>query len=216
MRVGGWHARGPMILGMLCLLSGIALFFMSEAILAPVPKRIPRPSLLVRITSGDHQDDVSPNKGSIRMFTTNTSVSSNRSTMPEAAQRPQWLEEQLYPFQSRFVEIEGNRLHYIDEGSGPILFLLHPSIGWSFIYADIIKELRTRFRCIALALPGFGLSSAVPGYQHTLTGDSRLIERFIQMLGLTDVTLLAHDITGSIGLGVVGRRPEWFRAVIIL
>ncbi len=134
----------------------------------------------------------------------------------EVTQRPQWLDKQLYPFQSHFVEVDGNRIHYIDEGSGPILFFLHPSIGWSFMYADIIKELRTRFRCIALDLPGFGLSPAVPGYQHTLTSDSRLIERFIQTLGLTDVTLFAHDITGSISLGVVGRRPEWFRAVIIL
>ncbi len=134
----------------------------------------------------------------------------------EVIQRPQWLDEQLYPFQSRFVEIDSNRIHYIDEGSGPILFFLHPSIGWSFMYADIIKELCMRFRCIALDLPGFGLSPAVPGYQHTLTSDSRLIERFIQTLGLTEVTLVAHDITGSIGLGVVGRRHEWFRAVIIL
>lgn len=134
----------------------------------------------------------------------------------EVIQRPQWLDEQLYPFQSRFVEIDSNRIHYIDEGSGPILFFLHPSIGWSFMYADIIKELCTRFRCIALDLPGFGLSPAVPGYQHILTSDSRLIERFIQTLGLTEVTLVTHDITGSIGLGVVGRRHEWFRAVIIL
>ncbi len=134
----------------------------------------------------------------------------------EVIQRPQWLDEQLYPFQSRFVEIDGNRIHYIHEGSGPILFFLHPSIGWSFMYADIIKELRRRSRCIALDLPGFGLSPAAVGYQHTLTNDSRLIERFIQTLGLTEVTLLAHDITGSIGLGVVGRRPEWFHAVIIL
>ena len=150
-------------------------------------------------------------------MSTKDHLSDNQGTLKqEAIQRPAWLDEQLYPFQSRFVEIEGNRIHYIDEGSGPILFLLHPSIGWLFMYADIIKELRTKFRCIALDLPGFGLSPVVPGYQHTLTGDSRLIERFIQALGLTEVTLLAHDITGSIGLGVVGRRPEWFRAVIIL
>src|SRR5437764_6516591 len=127
-----------------------------------------------------------------------------------------WLDEELYPFQSRFVEIDGNRIHYIDEGSGPMLFFLHPGIGWSFIYRDITKELRGRFRCVALDLPGYGLSEAAPGYVHTLTGDSLLVERFIQALGLTDVTLLAHDLTGSIGLGVIGRRPEWFRAVIIL
>lgn len=151
------------------------------------------------------------------MSTTNIRVSSNHAAnISGMMRRPQWLNEQLYPFQSRFVEVEGNRIHYIDEGSGPILFFVHPGVGWSFMYSDIIKELRGRFRCVALDLPGFGLSPAMPGYQHTLTGDSRLLERFIQALGLTDVTLFSHDVTGSIALGVVARRPEWFRAVVVL
>jgi len=143
-------------------------------------------------------------------------MSTNRNSTREASQRPQWLDEQLYPFQSRFVEVEGNRIHYIDEGSGPTLLLLHPGVGWSFMYSDIIQGLRSRFRCVALDLPGFGLSPAIPAYQHTLTGDSRLLDRFISTLGLTDVTLFSHDLTGSIALGVVARRPEWFRAVIVL
>jgi haloalkane dehalogenase len=84
------------------------------------------------------------------------------------------------------------------------------------MYSDIIQELRGRFRCVALDLPGFGLSAAAPGFEHTLTGDSRLLERFISTLGLIDVTLFSHDVTGSIALGVVARRPEWFRAVIVL
>jgi haloalkane dehalogenase len=151
------------------------------------------------------------------MSITNIPIASNHSTsISGAMQRPPWLDEQLYPFQSHFVEVEGNRIHYIDEGSGPTLFFVHPGVGWSFMYSDIIKELRSRFRCVALDLPGYGLSPARPGFQHTLTGDSRLLERFMQALGLSDVTLLAHDVTGSIALGVVARRPEWFRAVIIM
>src|SRR6266566_3959823 len=153
------------------------------------------------------------------MSTTNISVSSNHAANKNISgtlQRPTWLDEQLYPFQSRFVEVEGNRIHYIDEGSGPTLFFIHPGVGWSFMYSEIIQELRGRFRCVALYLPGFGLSPAAPGYQHTLTGDSRLLERFIQTLGLTDVTLFSHDVTGSIALGVVARRPEWFHAVVVL
>ncbi len=143
-------------------------------------------------------------------------MSTNSNSIREAFQRPPWLDEQLYPFQSRFVEVEGNRIHYIDEGIGPTLFFVHPGVGWSFMYSEIIQELRGRFRCVALDLPGFGLSPAAPGYQHTLTGDSRLLERFISTLGLTDVTLFSHDVTGSIALGVIARRPEWFRAVIVL
>ena len=59
----------------------------------------------------------------------------------DTIQRPQWLDEQLYPFQSHFVEIDGNRIHSIDEGSGPTLMLLHPGVGWSFMYSDIIPAL---------------------------------------------------------------------------
>src|SRR5437016_6362322 len=161
------------------------------------------------LTIQKSNDKKSTNKGS-------RSMSTNRNSIREASQRPRWLDEQLYPFQSRFVEVEGNRIHYIDEGSGPNLFFVHPGVGWSFMYSDIIQELRGRFRCVALDLPGFGLSPAAPGYQHTLTGDSRLLERFILTLGLTDVTLFSHDVTGSIALGVVARRPEWFRTVIVL
>lgn len=147
------------------------------------------------------------------MSTTNIPIVNNDTL---AVQRPAWLDEQLYPFQSHFIEIGGNRIHYIDEGSGPTLLLLHPGVGWSFMYSDIIQALRGRFRCVALDLPGFGLSAIAPGFQHTLIGDSRLLERFIQVLGLHNVTLFSHDVTGSIALGVVARRPEWFRAVIVL
>lgn len=150
------------------------------------------------------------------MATTHAPVSTDQKSIQKAAPRPAWLDEQLYPFQSRFVEIEGHRIHYIDEGAGPILFFVHPGVGWSLMYSDIIKDLRSRFRCVALDLPDYGLSTAAPGYRHTLTGDSRLIEQFIQTLGLADVTLFSHDLTGSIALGVVARRPEWFRAAIIL
>jgi hypothetical protein len=92
------------------------------------------------------------------MSTTHMSVDHNHTL--DTIQRPTWLDEQLYPFQSHYVEVEGNRIHYIDEGSGPTLLLLHPGVGWSFMYSDIIQGLRSRFRCVALDLPGFGLSAA--------------------------------------------------------
>lgn len=150
------------------------------------------------------------------MATTPFPVAHPHPATSQAAQRPDWLDEQLYPFQSRFVEIEGHRIHYIDEGTGPTVFFVHPGVGWSLMYSNVIQELRGRFRCVALDLPDYGLSVAATGYRHTLTGDSRLIERFIQTLGLSEIILCSHDLTGSIALGVVARRPDWFRAVIIL
>jgi haloalkane dehalogenase len=146
-----------------------------------------------------------------------TSVRSTdtRNVSPTSAARPAWLGERLFPFASHFVELDGHRLHYIDEGSGPTLLFLHPGLGWSFTFRDVIPALRDRFRCVALDLPGFGLSTAAPAYRHTLASDVLLLERFIGALGLRDVTLYSQDITGSVGLGVVARRPEWFRAVIV-
>ncbi len=131
------------------------------------------------------------------------------------AQRPAWLDTEVYPFASHFISIEGNRIHYIDEGSGPVMIFLHGAPAWSFLYRDIIKGLRGRFRCIALDWPGFGLSEPAADYEFSLMGNSRLLERFIYKLGLANVTLMVHDSAGSIGLGLVGRQPELFRAAIV-
>ena len=47
--------------------------------------------------------------------------------------RLSWLPEYLYPFQSHFIELDGNRVHYIDEGDGPTLVFLHGNPTWSFL-----------------------------------------------------------------------------------
>jgi haloalkane dehalogenase len=57
----------------------------------------------------------------------------------EQPARPPWIPEQLYPFESQFAQIDGARLHYVDEGSGPPLLLLHGNPTWSLLYREIIK-----------------------------------------------------------------------------
>jgi len=84
-------------------------------------------------------------------------------------ERPAWIPEALYPFESHYVEIDGATVHYVDEGGGPPLLLLHGNPTWSFLYRDIIIGLRDRYRCIAPDHPGFGLSRAAPGYGYTPT-----------------------------------------------
>ena len=74
--------------------------------------------------------------------------------------RPNWVSPALFPFESRFVEIEGSRVHYVDEGEGPVLLLLHGNPTWSFVYREVISCLRKEFRCIALDYPGYGNSAA--------------------------------------------------------
>src|ERR671937_33474 len=71
--------------------------------------------------------------------------------------RPPWLSKELYPFESHYAQVDGASVHYVDEGAGPPLLLLHGNPTWSFLYRDIIKALRDRYRCIAPDHPGFGL-----------------------------------------------------------
>ena len=125
-----------------------------------------------------------------------------------------WLPASEYPFEHRFIDIEGNRIHYVDEGAGPAMLLVN--VGeWSFIFRDLILRLRGGFRCVAPDFPGLGLSEAAPGYEPTIPNNSRILETFVDRLGLRDATLLVHDIGGPVGLGLAARRPELFRALVI-
>ena len=99
---------------------------------------------------------------------------------------PEWLPPDLFPFESKFTEVDGNNVHYVDEGSGSTLLLLHGNPTWSFLYRDIIHELRTRFRCIALDYPGFGLSKAAAGYDFLPRSNARVVEAFVEVHGLED------------------------------
>jgi pimeloyl-ACP methyl ester carboxylesterase len=65
---------------------------------------------------------------------------------------------ELFPFESRWFDWHGSRVHYVDDGRGRSLVLLHGNATFSFVYRAIIAELRDCFRCIALDYPGFGLS----------------------------------------------------------
>ncbi len=129
--------------------------------------------------------------------------------------RPAWFPEDLFPFESHAVELDGCRVHYIDEGTGPVLLLLHGNPTWSFLYRDIVKDLKDRFRCIAPDHPGFGLSQAALGYGFTPAEHARVLEQFVLALDLSDVTMMCQDWGGPIGLGVAGRHPGRFRALVV-
>ena len=128
---------------------------------------------------------------------------------------PSWLRQDLYPFTSRYAEIAGARVHYVDEGTGPPLLLLHGNPTWSFLYREIIPALRDRFRCIAVDYPGFGLSSAPSGYGFLPAEHSQVLERFVLELDLRNVTMMVQDWGGPIGFAAATRHPERFAAFVI-
>lgn len=123
---------------------------------------------------------------------------------------------ELFPFEHRFELLRsGERIHYVDEGTGQLLLMFHGNPTWSFIYRKLIACLRSSFRCIAMDYPGFGLSEAPPGFPFTPRAHSETIERFVDALGLRDLTLVVQDWGGPIGLGLGTRRPELVKRLVI-
>jgi haloalkane dehalogenase len=129
--------------------------------------------------------------------------------------RPDWVDDDLFPFESRFVDIDGHTVHYVDEGAGPTLLLLHGNPTWSFLWRDVIRELRDDFRCIALDYPGFGLSTPRPGYRYLPEEHADVVTGFVDALGLERATLVGQDWGGMIGLAAVQRRPEVFDRLVL-
>src|SRR5947209_9560282 len=129
--------------------------------------------------------------------------------------RPGWVPEDLYPYESRYAEIGGARVHYVDEGSGPPLLLLHGNPTWSFLYREIVRGLRDRYRCIAVDYPGFGLSTAAPGYGFTPAEHAGVVDQLVVQLDLQGATMMVQDWGGPIGFAVATRHPDRFAAFVI-
>jgi haloalkane dehalogenase len=129
--------------------------------------------------------------------------------------RPAWLPHHQFPFTSRYLDLAGQPVHYIDEGSGPTLLFVHAGPAWSFIFREVIVELRSEFRCLTLDLPGSGLSPARPGERPTMAGAARLLEQFVETLDLDGLTLVVHDVGGPIALAASARHGPRIAALAV-
>ncbi|HLI86638.1 MAG TPA: alpha/beta fold hydrolase [Bryobacteraceae bacterium] len=112
-----------------------------------------------------------------------------------------------FPFESHFRTAGGAIVHYVDEGLGPTLFMVHGNPTWSFLYRHVIGALRPRFRCIAIDLPGFGLSQPPPGFSFLPEDHAVVVAALLADLGIKDATLVAHDWGGPIGLTAAFAEP---------
>lgn len=121
----------------------------------------------------------------------------------------------LYPFESRWFDSSGGRMHYVDEGSGPTVLLCHGNPTWSFLYRHIIRGLRDRFRCVAVDYLGFGLSDRPDGYGYTIEEHARTVGELVDHLELDDFVLMGQDWGGPIGTAVAVERADRIRGVVL-
>ncbi|RMD84298.1 MAG: alpha/beta fold hydrolase [Candidatus Dadabacteria bacterium] len=107
----------------------------------------------------------------------------------------------LLPFESHFAEIEGYKMHYIDEGEGDAVILVHGNPTWCFYFRELIGKLKDSFRVIAPDHIGCGLSEHPPA-RFRAKDRVRHLEALLDMLGLESYSFVMHDWGGPIGTSV--------------
>ena len=122
--------------------------------------------------------------------------------------RPSWVDNSLFPYKSRFLELNGHRLHYVDEGQGKHIVFSHGTPEWCFGWRDLIAGLRGQYRCIAPDLLGMGLSDKPADADYSVRAHAQRFEQFIDALGLEKFHLVANDFGVSIALSYAIHHPD--------
>jgi len=123
-----------------------------------------------------------------------------------------------YPFASRFMRVNGHRMHYVDEGEGDPVLLLHGNPTWSFLYRKFIPLLKAAgYRVIAPDHIGFGLSDK-PAREHDYSLENHIanLAGFIRRLGLKRLTVVCQDWGGPTGLACALLDPAAIKAVVVM
>ncbi len=124
--------------------------------------------------------------------------------------------QSLYPFASHELRFDGGpsggglRYHYLDEGRGDVILLVHGNPTWSFHWRKLVLALRDRYRLIVPDHVGCGLSDKPWPYPYRLSQHIDNLLRLVETLDLRRITLVGHDWGGAIGLGAAVRAPERF------
>lgn len=131
-----------------------------------------------------------------------------------------WLKsldfKHLYPFRSHYLNLGNNNLHYVDEGQGQVMLMLHGNPTWSFYYRNLVKAFSGNFRVVVPDHMGCGLSSRPQDYEYTLANHIENVYKLIKFLDLKNIVLVVHDWGGAIGMGLLTKYPDLFSKVVIL
>jgi len=127
--------------------------------------------------------------------------------------------QKIYPFESRFFQQGGWAMHYLDEGAGDPVVMVHGNPTWSFFYRRLVLDLREDHRVIVPDHIGMGLSDKPEIGQHPFTLESRVddLEALLEHLDADrDITLVVHDWGGMIGMAYASRHPGRIKRLVLL
>ena len=118
-------------------------------------------------------------------------------------------------YASRYVDVHGSKVHYIEEGSGDPILFLHGNPGSVYVWRNIIPHVRAYGRCIAMDLIGMG-KSGKPDIEYSFFDHSKYVEGFIEQLGLNGVTLVLHDWGSALGFHYAMRHEHNVKALAFM
>ncbi|MDR1458457.1 MAG: alpha/beta fold hydrolase [Puniceicoccales bacterium] len=122
-----------------------------------------------------------------------------------------------YPFDGNFfTNKDGHKLHYVDEGKGDVVLMLHGNPTWSFYYRNLIKYMHGDFRCIALDHLGCGLSDKPQDYNYCLENHINNARCLIENLNFGKFHLVLHDWGCAIGMALAEMWPECIESITIM
>lgn len=127
-----------------------------------------------------------------------------------------WINRKEYPFRNHFLALPAGRMHYVDEGQGEVIVMVHGTPTWSFLYRHMIKALAPSYRVISPDHLGFGLSEKPVDWTYLPSDHADNLAELIAELGLRDITLVVHDFGGPIGLSYAINHPDQVKRLVIL
>ncbi len=123
--------------------------------------------------------------------------------------------EKLYPFKSHYLDINGLNYHYLDEGNGPVIVMLHGNPTWSFYYRNLVVALRKNYRVIVPDHIGCGFSDKPQDYPYQLNNHVDNLKTLLTHLNIEKLTMFVHDWGGPIGLGYAVDNPEKIEKMVV-
>ena len=111
--------------------------------------------------------------------------------------------------------MDQHKYHYLDEGRGETLLMLHGNPTWSFYYRNLILEFKKSYRCVVPDHMGMGKSDKPQFYPYKLSQHIDNLAALVCELSLKDITLVVHDWGGAIGMGFAIRYPKKVKRLVL-
>ena len=126
------------------------------------------------------------------------------------------LEARYTTSASRFLNVDGVRIHYRDEGSGPPLVLIHANFGSLLSWDSWVASLKDQHRVLRFDLTGHGLTGPDPSGDYSLERTVQLTERFVDALGLNRFAIGGTSLGGTVAMHYAAAHPERVERLILL